>query len=188
MNLPDTPTMSTPAAPASAITEAVWFNALWFQGLWFCAVLGRDWLLPLTVVLLALHLFLVGDKRRELRRFACVGGLGIAVDAVLSGAGIYQFAGGVLVPVWLVCLWLGFSAALSRSLVYFSDKLPLAAVAGGLVFPVNYWAGERLGAVEFSLRLPATLLIIALTWAVMLPLLYRLSAVISATGSAGGRV
>ena len=48
--------------------------------------------------------------------------------------------------------------------------------------------GERLGAVEFSLRLPATLLIIALTWAVMLPLLYRLSAVISATGSAGGRV
>ena len=187
MNLPETPTMSTAAAPASGITEAVWFNAIWFQGLWFCAVLGRDWLLPLAVVLLAVHLVLVGDKRRELMRFACVGGLGIAVDAVLSGTGIYHFAGGVLIPVWLVCLWLGFSAALSRSLIYLSDKLLLAAVAGGLVFPVNYWAGERLGAVEFGLRLPSTLLIIALTWAVMLPLLYRLSAVISVTGSAGGR-
>ena len=179
--------MTAPATPALPITETVWCNALWFQGLWFTTVLGREGLLPLAAALLALHLVLVGDKRRELMRFAGVGALGIAVDAVLSGAGIYQFAGGVLVPMWLVCLWLGFSAALARSLAYLSDKLLWAAGAGAVVFPLNYWAGERLGAVEFGLPLPATLVIVGLTWAVMLPVLYLLSSAIATAGSVGGR-
>ena len=179
--------MTAPETPATAITETVWFNALWFQGLWFTTVLGREGLLPLALALLALHLVLVGDRWRELTRFAVVGVLGIAVDAVLSGAGVYHFAGDVLVPLWLLCLWFGFSAALARSLAYFSDKLLLAAGAGAVVFPLNYWAGERLGAVEFGLSLPATLAIVGLTWAVFLPVLYRLSSALPPVGPAGGR-
>lgn len=174
---------SIPAAvnSASISTETLWFNALWFQALWFTAVMGREQLLPLGLGLLALHLVLVKDKRGELLQFACVGGLGMAVDAGLSFAGVYQFADGALVPLWLCCLWLGFAAALGRSLAYFSSKPRLAALAGGVVFPLNYWAGQRLGAVEFGYSLPLTLALIALTWALLFPLLYRLSATL--TGS-----
>ena len=38
---------------ASQLTDRIWFNALWFQAVWLCAVLGRDSLLPLAVLLLA---------------------------------------------------------------------------------------------------------------------------------------
>jgi hypothetical protein len=172
--------------PTSIIPETVWVNALWFQAIWFTAVMGRDQLLPLGMGLLALHLVLVNDKRRELLQFACVGGLGIMVDASLSLAGVYQFAGGVLVPLWLCCLWLGFAAALGRSLAYFSSRPLLAALAGGLVFPLNYWAGQRLGAVEFGYPLPVTLALVALTWALLFPLLYRLAAALSSAGREEG--
>ena len=182
----DSPTIPAAVNPTSIIPETIWVNALWFQAVWFTAVLGRDQLLPLGVGLLALHLLLVNDKRRELLQFACVGGLGMSVDASLSFIGVYQFADGVLLPLWLGCLWLGFAAALGRSLAYFSSRPLLSAVAGGVVFPLNYWAGQRLGAVEFGYSLPLTLLLIALTWALLFPLLYRLSAKLTSSEAEEG--
>ncbi|MEM1155731.1 MAG: DUF2878 family protein, partial [Pseudomonadota bacterium] len=65
------------------ITETIWFNAIWFQSLWFCTVLGRESLLPLAIVLLAVHLWLCGDLRRELKQLLLVGGIGIVADATI---------------------------------------------------------------------------------------------------------
>ena len=167
-------------AGASPVTrrlpDVLWFNAVWFQSLWFCVVLGRDSLLPVALALLALHIWLSGDARNELKQLALVGGLGIAVDALLGAVGVFQFAGGVLIPLWLCCLWLGFAAVLGRSLAWLVARPRVCALAGGVAFPLNYWAGQRLGAVEFGYSLPVTLVILALIWAVVLPLMYRLTA------------
>jgi hypothetical protein len=159
------------------LTDSVWFNALWFQAVWFCAVLGRDNLLPFAFLLLALHVWLTRlDYRRELRQLLLVGGVGVAADALLSTMGIYQFAGGVLVPLWLCCLWLAFAAALGRSLAWLAGRPALAALAGAVAFPLNYWAGQRLGAVEFGYALLPTLAVLAVTWGLLLPLMFRLGA------------
>lgn len=172
-------TASAITAPGSDVTrslaEKLWFNAIWFQGIWFCTVLGRDSLLPVVALLLALHLWLArADWRGELRQLMLVGGLGIAADALLSAAGVFQFPGGVLVPLWLCCLWLAFAAALRRSLGWLGVRPWLAAVAGAIAFPLNYWVGQRAGAVEFGYSLPATLALLAVTWAILLPLMYRI--------------
>ena len=85
------------------LSDTLWFNALWFQALWFCVVLGRDLLLPLSLLLLVAHIWLAGDRRSEVRQLLFVGGMGILVDVALGVAGVYIFAGGVLVPLWLCC-------------------------------------------------------------------------------------
>lgn len=171
------------AVPATArparFSETIWFNALWFQSTWFCTVLGRDSLLPLAVAMIVLHLALVRDVWRELLPLSTIAAIGISVDATLSYTGVFQFSGGVLVPLWLCCLWLAFATTLTRSLAWLGSRRGWAAAAGFLVIPLNYWAGQRLGAVTFPQPLGITLGIMAVTWAVMLPCIYRISSLLT---------
>jgi hypothetical protein len=130
--------------------------------------------------LLAVHVWLARDSRGELRQLVLVGGVGVAADAILSATGVYDFPGGVLVPLWLCCLWLAFAAVLGRSLAWLATRPWLALLAGAVVFPLNYWAGQRLGAVEFGLSLPVTLVVMAAVWALLLPQMFRLTARLAA--------
>ena len=150
--------------------ERLWFNALWFQATWFCTVLGRDRLLALTLAMLALHLWLVRDRVLELKVLLPVALTGMAVDSLLSLVGVYQFSSSGPIPLWLCGLWLAFATTLSRSLGFLCRSAWLAGLVG-IVVPVNYLAGERLGAVEFGLPLGATLPLLALVWAALLPTL-----------------
>ena len=183
--MPVNTTFASAVALTGRVTESPWFNALWFQGVWFCAVMGRDSLLPLALALLALHLLLSGDYRRELRQLVLVGAIGIGADALLSVAGVYEFPRGVLVPLWLCCLWLAFAAALGRSLAYLAGRPVLSGVAGAIAFPLNYWAGQRLGAVEFGFSLPATLVSLAVIWGLLLPQMFRLTSRLASAGRQG---
>ena len=174
-------TISAPT-PTLSITEKAWFNAIWFQSTWFCAVLGRETLLPLTAAMLVLHLALVRNTTRELLQLTTLAAVGIGVDACLSLAGVFRFPGGVLVPLWLCGLWLAFATTTGRSLSFLGRRPMLAVLAGAVALPLNYWAGQRLGAVEFGFPVPVTLAIMSLVWAVMLPVLYRLTALIGSAG------
>jgi len=187
MHIDDAVTVNTPGdAPLAGdargdygFTRSLWFNALWFQSIWFCTVLGRDSLLPLTLSLLALHLLLARDTYRELLQLTSVAFVGIAVDAGLSAGGVFLFQDGVPVPLWLCCLWLAFATTLPRSLAWLGRRPMLTALAGAIVLPLNYWAGQRLGAVQFGYSLPVTLVTMGLIWAVALPALYRLTALLA---------
>lgn len=163
----------------SRVAGSLAFNAIWFQSIWFCTVLGRDEFLPLTVGLLLLHVWLVHDYRVELRQLAVVGGIGVMADAILSAVGVFEFSGSVLVPLWLCCLWLAFAAVLGRSLAWMARLPLLASCIGAVAFPLNYWAGLRLEAVEFGYSVPATMGILAVTWALLLPLMFVLTARLS---------
>lgn len=170
--------------PDKRVSDALWFNALWFQGIWFSTVWGQASLLPVALALLAVHIFLVGDRLAEIRQMACVGAIGIGADALLSATGVYQFADNALVPLWLCCLWLAFAAVLGRSLAYLSGRLLLCGLAGAIAFPLNYWAGQRLGAVEFGYSVPVTLVILALVWGLLLPLMYRMTRLLNPASTA----
>jgi len=160
---------------AARIADAPWFNALWFQATWFCAVLGREALLPLTAGLILLHLALARDLKSELLQLSAVALVGVTVDACLSAGGFYVFEDGVLVPLWLCCLWLAFATTLRRSLAFFGPRPVLTALAGAVVLPFNYLVGARLGAVEFGHALPLTFIVVGMVWAVLLPVLYRIT-------------
>ena len=173
------PELVKSGSSAVRLVDNTLFNAVWFQLTWLCAVLGRETLLPVAVAMLLLHLLLVPRIYRELLQLSTIAGVGLGIDAMLSAAGVFQFANGVLVPAWLACVWLAFAAVLGRSLAYLSSRPVLAALAGALVVPFNYWVGARSGAVSFGYSLPVTLGLMALIWAGLLPLLYRLTALIA---------
>ncbi len=168
-----------PAAPDLARddrwSEKLWFNALWFQTTWFCLVLGRESLLPVSGALLLLHLALVRDTWTELLRLSSIAAIGISADALLSYSGLFSFPGGVLVPLWLCCLWFTFATTLTRSLAWLGRHPLLTAIVGAVALPLNYWAGQRLGAVDFPQPLVLTLGTMALLWFVTLPLMYRVA-------------
>lgn len=154
-----------------SLAERTWFNAIWFQSFWFVCVLGREHWLPLAFALFALHLWLTTRWLTELRHVLPVAAVGISADALLSLAGVYQFEHGVVVPLWLCLLWLGFAAALPRSLGFLLNRPWLAVACGVIAFPLNYYAGARLGAVEYPLPLVTTIAAQCLMWAVLLPAL-----------------
>ncbi len=170
------PSTTIDSPPRQRLGETTWFNALWFQISWFSCVLGRYDTLLLTLALLALHFVLVAEPGRELRQLLMVAAVGIAVDAGLSLAGAYHFAGGEILPLWFWCLWLAFATTLRRSLSFLASRLWLAALVGALVVPLNYALGQRLGAVEFGYGDTVTLVTLGAIWAILLPACYRLAA------------
>ncbi len=154
-----------------ALVDRAWFNAVWFQTFWFVCVLGREQWLPLAVSMILLHLWLARPWVAELQHLLPVATVGIAADAVLSLTGAYQFSGEVLVPAWLCVLWLGFAAALPRSLGFLLPRPWLAVACGAIALPLNYLAGAKLGAVEYGFDLSSTVALQALLWAALLPAL-----------------
>lgn len=151
-----------------------WFNAVWFQTVWFTCVLGGAALVPLAVALLAAHFLLVPSTERELRTVLPLAGLGIALDALLSAAGVFSFDEALL-PLWLGLLWVAFAASLHRAFGFLAAHPLRAGLVGGVAVPLNYLVGARLGAVSLPLGDGVTLVILMGIWAVFLPLLYRIA-------------
>ena len=161
------------------LADTRWFNAIWFQSTWFSAVLGQNELLKLTSTLLLLHFILTKKWSEEIRHACIIGGIGICIDATLSFFGVFHFDNNVLIPFWMCGLWIAFSTTLTRSLSFLNARPISAMILGAIVVPLNYGVGERVGAVEFGLEIPQTLLILSLIWAVLLPTLYWISNYIS---------
>ncbi|TCI04604.1 DUF2878 domain-containing protein [Corallincola luteus] len=158
----------------SGLGDRLLVNVLWFDLFWLTCVVGQSAWFPASVALLALHLLLISEKLVELRIWAVLGLFGIAVDSGLSVAGVFKFDHDVVIPVWLICLWLGFVSTLGRSLRPLIARPWLAMMTGAFFGPLSYWGGEKLGAVEFGFPLSTTLVLLGFLWAILLPLLLLL--------------
>jgi hypothetical protein len=156
-------------------------NIALFQLGWFACVLGAAhgfvWqgaLVALAIV--AWHIARAGEPRRELALVACAAALGVAFESLLVQSGWIRFGGGTLVEgaatYWMVALWALFATTLNVSLRGLRHRGWLAALLGAIGGPLAYYAGARLGALEF-VALGAGLAAIGAGWAVLTPLLLR---------------
>lgn len=150
------------------------FNLILFNLMWLGLVLGRESLLFITVPFVIIYVcLLLGSGRIRVYMLLIPATIGITVDSVLTLAGIFSFANaGLLIPLWLIMLWLAFSTTLTQSLSFLSKNWLFAAIAGGIAFPFNYAVGERLGAVTFGESYLFTLFVIGIVWLVFLPFLF----------------
>jgi len=148
-------------------------NAGLFQLGWFACVLGGNslWLLLAGGALLA-HLLWISRSLAQVRLIAVVCVLGSTVDGLLLNAGVFAFKQpGVLIPFWLVLLWALLAITLNHCLAWTAKPLWRAILLGAIGGPLSYYAGQRLGAVQFPLGLWPTLLGLSLLWAGLFPLL-----------------
>ena len=142
-------------------------NAGLFQLGWFACVLGGNsgWLLLAGGALLV-HLLWISRSLSELRLVLVVCLLGSTVDSLLLNAGIFTFQQpGVVIPFWLVLLWALLAITLNHCLAWTAKPLWRAMLLGAIGGPLSYYAGQRLGAVQFPLGLWPTLAGLSLLWA-----------------------
>ena len=138
-------------------------------------MLGREPWLPVTLLPLALHFYLVSDRGLEFRRLLPVALVGVGVDVTLTLAGVFNFDSATIVPGWLIALWWVFAAALYRSFAKIGQSMWLAAVLGGIAVPFNYMVGAGVGAVTLPMGEMFSVSVLVAIWVFLLPLLYRIS-------------
>ena len=79
------------------------FNFLLFQLGWFACVLGGDAAaVPVTILIVIVHLKFIGNWQKERELLAITLLLGSAVDSVLGNFDVLQFSGeSRVLPQWL---------------------------------------------------------------------------------------
>jgi hypothetical protein len=158
-------------------------NLIAFKIGWLASVLGGANGLPWlgTIVALGvvtLHLSRAIRPGAELRLVIAAGLLGATWDSLLATTGWLSYTSGTLfagtAPYWIVAMWLAFSTTLNVSLTWLKGHLWLAAVVGAISGPLAFYAGHKLGAVQFE-NTAMALGALAGGWAVIMPLLVVLA-------------
>ncbi len=154
-----------------------------FQLAWFAAVLGAAHGMPLAgtacvAAAIGWHLWVSVRPAQEARLVALACLVGFAVETAIVQQGHVAYPSGQpvpqLAPYWIVALWGLLAIALNVTMRWLRARLWLAAALGAVVGPLSFVSGVRLGGAQFVHAEPA-LLTLALAWAVLLPLMVRLS-------------
>ncbi|MBC8212981.1 MAG: DUF2878 domain-containing protein [Gammaproteobacteria bacterium] len=153
------------------MTRWLWIQLVQFQALWLICVMGQNDLILLALLMIGVH-FMFSPAVKQDMRVLPLALIGISIDATLALSGVFAFGA---FPFWLGLLWAGFSLSLGHSLVWLKKiptvlLIPMAAVMG----PASYLAGWKLDAVELPFGVSTSMLLLALIWACLLPLLLKL--------------
>lgn len=148
------------------------YNALVFNIAWLACVLGGSVVaLPVTLLVIAVHLKFFSTRIQEALLIAIIIVVGLVVDSLLLRTGLLIAPDKSLwPPLWLVCLWGLFATTMNHSLRWFQSHLIASVVMGGIAGTLTYVAGTRL--TDFSLKapLPFTLMAIVVLWSIVFPL------------------
>ena len=159
-------------------------NFILFQLGWFACVLGGAapdyvWLGTGIVALIVFsHVLRAPIKAAEITLITLTVLVGTFWDSALTLAGLYQFHAGTFIsgmaPHWLIAMWALFATTLNVSMRWLHERYLLAAAFGGIGGPLAYYAGHKLGAVDFD-DATTSLLVIAVGWSLIMPLLIFLT-------------
>ena len=159
------------------IVTSKFLNIIIFNLLWVGLVLGRESLIHLTLPSLLIYLaclLRIGDLK--VHQILLPALIGITIDSSLTFFGIFIFPeSSLIIPFWLIVLWINFSTTLTLSLSFIGKNKLVAFGLGVTALPFNYTVGERLGAVTFGDPYLFSILVIALVWSVSFPILFMVS-------------
>jgi hypothetical protein len=169
------------------MTRAV--NFLLYQVGWFCCVLGSAWHSPwlgmsIALCLVGVHFWLTTARATQMQLVLVAAGVGLVVDSVQLWAGVFTFPQDAVVewlpPPWMSVLWMQFATTFQYSMRWLSGRYAVSACFGLAGAPLAFFAGERLGAIEFLSPRLTHYAVLALLWSVAVPLLIYLSDLLAA--------
>jgi Protein of unknown function (DUF2878) len=158
-------------------------NFIAFEIGWFAAVLGAAhnhvWVgVTVATLVVVLHLLMSHHLMRELQLLISVVLIGTVWDSALAASNVIHYPTGQLfssmAPVWIMAVWALFATTLNVSLVFLRGRMWLAALFGAVGAPLSFLGGMRLQALQFP-DTNTALLILAIGWAALMPLLMYLS-------------
>lgn len=163
-------------------------NLLRYQAVWFATVLGAahdrpDLGASLGFIVILWHCWGSRSSRGEYKTILMTLLLGAMWEAAMVYSGTVDYrmgwaVGGV--PVWILVLWAAFGTTLNGCLGWLRQMRGLAAVLGGILGPLSWYAGARLGALAI-LDPSKGYLVLGLGWAVLMPVLSWMAKSLSAS-------
>ena len=171
----------TPPSSARGINLVAWglsFNALWFSVVYLardhCSALAGALCVLWTLIFISLRPL---EQRRALSLWSLSGvTLGYLGDGLALHYELYIAIDPPLLyptPLWLLGLWMSFSAFAPVGLGWALDRAWLAVVLGAVSGPLSYLAGVRIGAMRFGETMTTALIVTALLWGAALYLASR---------------
>jgi hypothetical protein len=161
--------------------KRVFINALMFNVAWLGCVLMGNAFIAVVLAWLVLHLYYSECPTAEIRFITLVTFIGCVIDSALMHFGVFIFfEHALLLPWWLLFIWVSFALTINASLRFFQVSVVLQLVIGLVVAPLSYFAGNALGAVKFGYSNGVTFVILSFVWAVLLPFIFYLNQFIKA--------
>ena len=158
-------------------------NTVVFQIAWLLSVIGGAQQMPwlgavVALIALALHLLSARKPFEEFLLVISCALIGASFDSILVATGWVTYKSGLFsqyfAPYWIITLWMLFAMTLNVSMRWLRGKPKLAALLGFYGGPASYIGGQALGGIVLVNQF-AALSALAIGWAVMMPLLMRLS-------------
>lgn len=163
-------------------------NFVLFQVGWFACVLSAARQMPwlgvfVVLAIVAWHLSQAKRAKPEVFLLLAVLFIGGIYDQTMIQNGLltYQspgwdnlYSGSNLVPIWILALWAEFVTILNVSLRWMHGKWIVAILFGAIGGPLAYLGAAKLGAVTIN-AVPLSYIALSLGWAVITPLLLKLS-------------
>ena len=148
-------------------------NALLIEIGWYvCVVLGDVAAFFYLFIALAIHFSYVSRTMGELRFVLLVTIIGVSVDTLLMHLGVFQWPEqSILIPFWLIALWVLFSMSFNHCLIWLREKQWLALLLGMVFGPANYLAGIKLTGAVMPFGFLVTAVILMSVWMLLLPAL-----------------
>jgi Protein of unknown function (DUF2878) len=158
-------------------------NFVLFQAGWFACVLGAAKQLPWLGVIfmclfLAWHISQAKQANPEIVLVVITVIIGAIYDQIMTQNSLltYQAHGWStdLPAAWILALWAEFAMVLNVSLRWMRGHWLIAVVFGAIGGPMAYIGAARLGAVTIDV-LPLSYVALSVGWAIITPLLLKLS-------------
>ncbi len=158
------------------ISQKFWINLIGFQAIWWLSILHGNTAAIFVALLIFLHFYFHSSPESEVLIVLVTAILGFWFDMLLAGLNFFIFPNQESgFPFWLLLLWMGFCSTLRQSLGFFRGRYLLSSVCGALAGSLTYLTAARLGAVELGLSELHSLLILAIIWSGLFPLLIFIS-------------
>jgi Protein of unknown function (DUF2878) len=165
------------------LSQKILINFVLFQIGWFACVLGAARQMPwlgvgIVIVIVIWHLWQARQPKFELALLLTALLIGGIFDQMLLSLNLvsYQAHGwqAGLVPAWILALWAVFVTTLNVSLRWMRDQWLVAILFGAIGGPLAYMGAEKLGAASLN-ALPASHIALSIGWAILTPLLLKIS-------------
>ena len=166
-------------------------NYAQYQIGWLIIVISASWAQPWLGMALALtlvcgHILLCRTRGVEFTLVILTGSIGLLVDSVNAMLGVLSFSTGTVdfmpCPPWIVVMWMQFATTFRHCLRWLVGRPGLTALCGAVGGPLAYVLGTQFGVVSMGPPMILSLGILALVWAITLPLLMWLAGRHARTG------
>jgi len=180
--------------PGAIATMTRFANFAFYQIGWFACVLGVSWGfqwigVASALCLVFIHLCLASDRNVQIKLALAAAAVGLIIDTAQLAMGVFSFPRGSVIewlpPPFMTVLWLQFATTLRYCMSWLGGRYGLSAAFGLFGAPLAFFAGERLGAIEFLSPRLAHYTALGLIWSVSVPLLVYIADRLGARAGGG---